>query len=662
MEMKSTGKRMQIRILHRGKCRPKWLVIPIERPVSTCSIRCSRPKIIPYIRSVPSFGHIHEGTITSNFKCRYCVGTTRSFISSLMITIAPASRSILFFMLILSITACSEPAATRERKADGGKFYGGVFNVNEAEELRGLFPLSLSQAASQRVAALMYEGLTGFDQADLSIIPVLATSWNIDPTSTIYTFEIRKGVRFHDDPCFPDGKGRELTAHDVVECFTAICRAAPGNQMSWLFRGRVKGADEYFEASATGRKMAGVEGIEAVGDHSVRITLTAPSTNFLQVLAHQGCWIYPKEAVEHYGKEVLWRPVGTGAFRLRSHRKGEALVMERHPSYWGADEHGNRLPFLDAIRYTFANDKNRELEQFEKGNLSMIYEVPVDRTAILTEGRKKFQVQSVPAYSVQFYGFNPKREPFNDVRVRKAFSMAIDKKLLVDSVLGGLAVPADHGVVAPGFADYPYATVIGNGHDPDRARKLLAEAGFPGGRGLPTIYLQVNSDGFGYIKIAGMVQSMLEKELGARVVASVLPVKQHFERIARGDVTFWREGWIVDHPDPENVLSLFHGKNVPADASEPSYLNSTRYKNEQFDSWFALAQRTTDHAKRMQLLANAEKQLMQDAAVLPLYHERSVRILQPYVRDLPINAMEYRDLRKVWFDPRARTDQAAPAI
>ena len=564
-------------------------------------------------------------------------------------------RSALPFLLLPAIMACSSTLQPRERAGDGGKYYGGVFNANEAEELRGLFPLSLTQAASHRIAAQMYEGLVTFDQADLSIRPALATHWETDPTNTIYTFHIRPDVRFHVDPCFKDGKGRELSAQDVVECFTRLCTADPMNQMSWLFRGRVLGAEEHYQATAQGRPSAGVKGIEALGDDRVRLTLTSVSPSFLQLLAHQGCWIYPRELVDHYGADARWQPVGTGAFRLRNFRRGEALVMERNHDYWGKDEFGNELPFLDAIRYTFAADKVRELEEFQKGNLTVMYELPVDRTDFLTEASALYQVQSIPQYSVQFYGFNSRRRPFDDVRIRRAVSLAVDRQLIVDSVLAGLAVPAARGVVASGFQDYPYDSLPPLRHDPEEARRLLAQAGHPGGKGLPTIFLQVNGDGFGYIKVAGLIQSMLEKELGARVVSSVLPVKQHFEKIERGEAAFWREGWIVDHPDPENVLALFHGRSVPQDTNEISYMNSTRYVNDSFDGWFTLAQGTADRERRMRMLANAEKQLMKDAMVLPLYHERSVRLLQPYVRDLPINAMEFRDLRTVWFDPKARS-------
>ncbi len=560
---------------------------------------------------------------------------------------------LLLVPILISAWSCAGTFKPRERQGEGGKYYGGVFNVNETEGLRSLFPLSITQASSARVASQIYEGLVGFDPKDLSIKPALATSWSVDASSRVFTFNIRRNVRFHDDPCFPEGSGRLLTAQDVAACFTRICTADPTNQMQWLFVGRINGAEEHYEATRKKLNSTGVKGIEVLDDYTLRISLAASSPTFLHVLAHQGCWIYPSEMVQHYENDILWHPVGTGPFKMKSYRRGESLILERNPNYWAADDLGNDLPFLDAIRYTFTSDKNRELDEFLKGNLSMVFEVPVGRTDVLKNSRE-FQVQSIPAFSVQYYGFNARQEPFKDIRIRRAFSLAIDRQLLADSILHGLAVPATRGMVPPGFKDYPYDLVPELRHDPDEARRSLASAGYPGGKGLPTVFLQVNNDGFGYVEVASMIQSMLERELGVRVVSSVLPMEQHFDKIERGAASFWRAGWIVDHPDPENILELFHGRSVPADTSAPSYLNNTRYKDQEFDTFFDLAHGTSDHKKRLELLAKAEKILMDDMIVMPVYHENSVRLLQPYVKDMPINAMELRDMRLVWFDPALR--------
>lgn len=598
----------------------------------------------------------HQGSVDDGLVQRLLAARLRLHLTGSEIR-ALEMRLIGYLCVCVLLFACSAPESSRERVGAGGKHYGGVFNANETEELWSLFPLNLTQAAAHRIAAQVYEGLVRFDQRDLSVIPSLAASWTVDPTGTEYTFKLRPGVRFHNDTCFANGEGREFTSADVVDAFTAVCTFSEQNQMFWLFQDRVLGANVHYAATAKGEPGPGVKGIKALDPLTVRITLAAPWPNFLQILAHQGCWIYPKELAAHHGDAAFWHPVGTGAFRLKAVTKGEFLVLEREPKYWGADELGNSYPFLDGIRYTFLKDKNTELEEFEKGNLSAVYELPVDRTGIITSGAAAFQVQTIPGLTVQFYGFNVRKPPFDDVRVRKAFSLAIDRQQIVDSVLNGLAVPANRGVVAPGFEDYPYADIPETTYDPEAARALLAAAGHPGGKGLGSVHLQVNSDGFGYVRVAGMVQSMLENTLGVQVVTSVLPAEQHRNNVESGRASFWREGWIVDHPDPENFLALFYGKNAPLDAATPSYLNTTRYRNARFDSLFVKALHTSERPERMKLLAGAEEQLMNDQVVVPLYHERSVRLLQPWVRDLPINGMEYRDLRSVWFDPAMRKGQ-----
>lgn len=561
---------------------------------------------------------------------------------------------VLACLTIACLSACQPQEKGRVREALNGKYYGGVLNVNESEELLGLFPLGLTQLASHRIGAQVFDGLVRFDQQELSVRPALAESWQVDPTGTVYTFKLREGVVFHDDPCFADGKGRPVEASDVLNCFVRLCTMGPENQMFWLFQDRVLGANAQMAASLHGEPLPGVKGLEAPDARTVRITLVNPWSGFLQVLAHHGCWIWPQEALDRYGENVAWHPVGTGAFRVRSFKRGEALILERNARYWARDEDGNQLPFLDAVRYTFLQDKGRELEEFEKGHLSVVIEPPVDDAAGLDRFRKAgFQVQSTPGFSVQYYAFNIRHAPFNDPLVRRAIGLAIDRDVLVDSVLGGQGIAAERGVVPPGLPGYPYDSIPRLVFDPDSARGLLAASVRTDRDGPPTLFLQLNNAGVGYIDVAGAVQGMLERNLGLRVVSSVLPTEQHFDRIERGDASFWREGWVADHPDPENFLALFYGKNAPLDDSSKASLNSTRYRNQVFDEHYAEALRLVDGPARMRELARAERQLMRDAVVLPLYHQRVIQLLQADVRGLAVNGLETIELAHAWLDPAA---------
>jgi len=553
--------------------------------------------------------------------------------------------------------SCAGNDSGHERAdALGGKHYGGVFNTNESEKIRSIFPLNLSQASAHRIASQIYQGLVRFNQTDLTVEPCLAERWEVDASATTYTFHLRKNVYFHRDPVFASEKERRFDAGAVLYCFQQVCTAGAENQMFWLFQDKVVGANVYYAATAEGKvPEQGVEGFEVVDEHTFKIRLTHPFPNFLQLLAHQGSWIWPARLREMHGDDLIGHAIGTGPFRLKASSPDEVFVLERDPDYWDRDENGNRLPFLDAVRCTLEPDKNKELDSFLAGQLSCMFEVPVDRIAVIGDsldktGASRFVVQTVPGIAVQFYGFNGTRPPFQDRRVRRAVALAIDRRFLVDSVLKGMAVEALHGIVAPGLAGYPYNLVSSHPFAPDSARRLLSEAGFPNAEGFPPLILQVSA-GFGYVEVAEAVQSMLERELGVATILSMLPADQHFERIEMGRAQIWREGWLADFPDPENFLALLYGKNAVADTALPTFLNTTRYRDPRYDSLFTLAQRTVDAAERARYLALAEQVAMMDVAITPLYHERSVRLLQTWVRDLPQNPMEYRDLSRVWFDP-----------
>jgi len=532
----------------------------------------------------------------------------------------------------------------------GNGIHGGVFNINENQVLRTLFPLAINLVSEQRVAAQIYEGLVGFNATDLSVVPALAESWELSADRTVYTFMLRRDVRFHDDPAFTNGEGRLLTAHDVVHCFTALCEKGIGDAAFWLFQDRVAGANEYH---ASGTRGGSVSGITALDERHVRITLTRPCPYFLQSLAGSGCWIWPQELLDHYAADLFRHAIGTGPFRMNVARPEEVVVLERNHQYWGKDAEGRRLPYLDAVRVTLVPDKEREINEFLKGNLSMISELSLLSIHALGDsvdpqtGERRFNTLSTPALAVQFYGFNASKPPFNDPLVRRAFAMALDRQELVDSVLHGLAVVARHGLVPPGLPEYPYDLVPGIPYDPERARTLLAEAGYPGGKGFPRIQLQVNNHGFGYRSVASRVQEMLGKELGVAITVSVVPPKAYYERIDRGEALFWREGWVADLPDPENFLALIHGKNAVSDTAQPSRLNTTRYANPQFDALFGLSLTRGSETERLRDLARAEALAMQDVPLIPLYHGRYIMLLSPRVQGMQINSMELLDLRKV---------------
>jgi peptide/nickel transport system substrate-binding protein len=566
------------------------------------------------------------------------------------------------WVLLLVLPSCKSPVTRNDelRPAKGERFYGGTFRYNEEEYFKSIYPLNVTEVTGHRIAEQIYEGLVEFNQQTLAVEPALANSWEVDATGTVYTFHLETNVFFHDDPCFPKGKGRRFTAADVKYCFDRLCYYNPAeNQGFWVFKDVVKGANEYHEATKNGIVPEnGVEGVQVLNDSTVVITLYQPYSVFLSRLGLIFCKIYPREAVDYYGGNLRAHAVGTGPFLPKIMKDNEVFFMTRNPHYWKKDTYGNNLPYLDHIKVTFVKEKRAELLSFRKGETDMVYRFPLDMIdEILLPGDQlqpvyqRFTLQKVASMSLQYYGFLHVHPIFRDKRVRQAFCYAIDRDRICTYTLRGSGFPAKYGMVPPGTGTYDPTLVKGYSYDPDKARQLLAEAGYLNGSGFPKITLQLNSGGGRNSQIAEAIQKMLTENLGISLDILSVPWPQHTEAVESAKTSFWRLGWIADYPDPENFLNLFHSKHVPEDISVKTYINSYRYKNKEFDRYLDEAMRVMDDSLRNRLYAKADQIAVDDAVVMPIFYDKDYRLLQPNVRNFPQNAMEYRNMREVYFVP-----------
>jgi peptide/nickel transport system substrate-binding protein len=570
-------------------------------------------------------------------------------------------------LLVILLQGCGGSAGNGSsdqpvlRKAENGDaFYGGTFKYNETEYIKTLYPLNITEVTGHRIITNVYEGLVSFVQEDLSIEPALAERWDISEDGMTYTFYLRQGVRFHDDPCFPGGTGREVTARDFKWCLDRAAYHDPANNQGYKFIvDIIAGAQEYFELTkGGGDDPNGVSGVKVIDDYTLQIELFEPNSIFLSRMCLPFAQVYPKEAVEMYGSDMRIKTVGTGPFKLKMLKEDQVIFLERNEDYWGKDDDGNQLPYFDNIKVTFIKEHKTQLEQFIKEELDMVYRLPsedrdqiVDVNDNLLGQYTKYQFQSTPSMALQYYGFLHADPVFSDKRVRQAFCYAVDRKKIADFTLKGSAAPAIYGMVPPGTGTYDATAVDGYDFNPERAQQLMAEAGYPKGEGFPRTTLQINSGGERNENVAEAVQKMLEDNLGINVEIVTVPWAQHTEAVENAKVKFWRLGWIADYPDPENFLNLFHGKWYEPDLSVESYINSFRYNNPDFDAAFDAALRTTDNAERNAFYAQADQVAIDDAVVLPIYYDKDDRLIQPDVRRLFANAMEYRNFKDVYFVP-----------
>jgi oligopeptide transport system substrate-binding protein len=532
--------------------------------------------------------------------------------------------------------------------------YGGFYHLNFQQIVRSLDPVLINDVPSQQVANQIYDRLVDYD-SNLTLIPELAERWEVSGNGLTYTYHLRKGVRFHDSPAFPGGKGREMKAADVKYCFDRILDANSGTLGDTYFRGKVKGAQEYFDATRAGKLTAGgVSGFRIVDDYSFAIDLIKPFAPFKHYPAFVFCCIYPPEAIEYFGAEFSSHPVGTGPFIVDRWDRDVALVLRRNPSYWQSDDAGHRLPYLDSIRFSSIRDGGAELAAFTSGSLEESNNIPfellpnvVSSEGQLTPEYAQFVLSTLTPVATNYYGMLTTRGVFRDVRVRKAFNYAIDRKKVVREVLKGEAVVQQfQSFVPPSIPGY--TSIGGYDYNLDSARALMAAAGYPGGKGFPAITLQLNEGGGRNQRVAEGIQEMLASGLGIEVKLQMLHWAQHLALVEDGKTMFWRSAWIADYPDAENFLQLLYGKMVPKEGGAST--NTTRYRNHRFDNVFEEALRTQDDEKRNQLYAQAEEIALRDAPVLPLFYYIDYRLLQPYVRGYSAHSPDRRELKWVWFE------------
>lgn len=531
--------------------------------------------------------------------------------------------------------------------AKGGVRYGGEFRFMSSEKVSNLFPLKTTDVYANRVASQIFEGLLKIDVSSTEVVPSIAKSFEISDDSKVFTFELRDDVYFQDDACFEGGKGRKVTAADFKYTLEFACSKDPLNNLSWLLKGKVKGAEAYFNGESEE-----VTGITVVDPTTLKVELAAPFSGFQKVLTHTGLGVFPKEAIEKYGEDIGQHPVGTGPFKLKS-LEDDKIILKRNDNYWDTDDFGNELPFLDQITMTYSKDKTDELLSFRAEEIDLVLDIPVEEVenvlGSLREAQAgenvKHKVDSKSSMSISYYGFAHESEVFSKKEVRQAFNMAVDREAIIETWLEGEGWAAKDGFV-PKMKGYPSSTINGHKYNPEKAKELLAKAGYPNGKGLPAVDLYVNGlEGSGVHKLAKAVAFSIKQNLDVTINVNLCSIGERDEAVRNGDAIFWRSGWVADYPDPENFLNLFYGGNVNTDDVT---VNPFKYNNPEFDKLFEEANAETDDEKRMELLAQCDQMIIDDAVVMPLITDDFVTMVNLKVRKFTTNEMEQLDFSRIF--------------
>lgn len=532
------------------------------------------------------------------------------------------------YLTILLVLACALSSCYNSEQGQGN-----VFNYNEMTGIASIDPAFAKNQSVMWAVHQLYNTLVEVDSA-LNIVPSLAKSWDISEDKKTYTFYLRSDVIFHDDACFPNKKGRRMTAGDVEYSFKRIIDKETASPGAWIFNNKVDSVD----------------GFKAIDDTTFQLKLLMPYRPVLGILSMQYCSVVPNEAVKKYGTNFRSHAVGTGPFQFVAWEEGQAMVMKKNPNYFEVDEAGKRLPYLDGIKISFYDSKATEFLLFRQKKLDFINDIDASfKDEVLTKNgtlRKdwagKIQLQTHPYLNIEYFGILVdtandlvKNSPLRMRKIRQAINYGFDRQKMVLYLRNSLGIPAQSGFVPSGLPSFDSIKVKGYSYDPELARKLIKEAGFTS-QNLPSLKLQTIAI---YSEIASYVAKQLE-EIGFKIQVDIVQKATLLGLTSDSKTSFFRGSWIADYPDAENYLSVFYSKN-------PAPPNYTRYNNPEFDSVFEKAIAETNDSLRYELYRKADQLMIEDAPVVPLWYDVVVHLVQPNVKGFPANALNLLELRNV---------------
>lgn len=498
-----------------------------------------------------------------------------------------------------------------------------VFRYNQPNAVTSLDPAFARNQSNIWAIDHIYNTLIQLDDS-LHVRPCIAYSWTIDTTGTIYRFVIRKDVSFHDDKCFSGGKGRLLTADDVVFSLKRIIDTVVASPGSWIFNGRVDESAPF----------------KAINDSTVEIRLNKPFMPFLQLLSMQYCCVVPKEAVEHYGKAFREHPVGTGPFQLVRWVEGQTMILKKNPFYFEYFD-GKRLPFVDIVRISFIGDKKTAFLQLLEGNLdfmsgfdpSMASEIFASDGTLRSRYSDKIRCYQSPYLNTEYLGINlewPEENPLLNKKFRQALNYSIDRKGMLETIRRGIGTPAVSSFPPSGLPSYHPNDVKGYDFDLPKARQLLKESGYSDLpiEKRPVLSLYTAKE---YSDYCLYIVKQWE-QLGVRCKVELAESATVREMMRNGKVLFFRGSWLADYPDAENYLTVFYGKN-------PAPPNYTHFHNDRYDQLYQAALLCQDEKTRFELYHKMENILIEESPVIFLYYDAITNFTSKNIYDYQPNSL-----------------------
>jgi len=454
----------------------------------------------------------------------------------------------------------------------------------------------------------VFEGLVQWSEKN-EVVPNIAERWDISADGTVYTFHLKPNVLFHKP------FQRPVTAHDFVYTLTRSLLPATKSPTAMSYLNDIVGAKDVADG-----KTATLAGVKALDDHTLQITIVGRKPYFLGKLTYPTAYVVCREAVEKNGGRIDEKSmVGSGPFALAQFRPGYSILLAANPVY-----HGGK-PILAGLERPILPDSNSRQTRYESGGTDITDVQRADLSRLRNDPVLRTQIREFARANVWYLALNQLAfPPFKDRRVRQAFAHAIDKDAVIRLALKDTADRAN-GIIPPGVPGHDPA-YRGLTYDPAKARRLLAEAGYPDGRGFPPLTITFRQ-GYKYVEDAVIaMRSDLKRNLGIECDVQQVEWAQFLTQRTNGTMPCYHLRWSADYLDPQNFLSLM----LRTGAIE----NAIGYSNPEFDRLCDAADAEPDPAKRLQLYSRAERIAVEDAPWVPLYHLRDVELHKPYVKGI----------------------------
>ena len=525
-------------------------------------------------------------------------------------------------LMSLILAGCS----SEEKKSISSKELK-ILKITVGAEPEDIDPHVVTGVPEHHIIAALTEGLVAEDPVDLHPVPGVAEKWEVSEDGKVYTFQIRENAKW--------SNGDTLTANDFAESFKRILTPALASKYAYMLF-VMKGAEDY----STGKlKDFSKVGVKAINDRTLQINLNAPTPYFLSLLNHYTWFPVHIATVKKYNgltkRGSGWtKPenfVSNGPFTLKSWKLGRKLVVEKSSTYWDS-----KSTKLDEIHFFSIELETTQENAFRAGQLHNIYNLHIDKVATYKKEHAD-ELRIKPHLASYFYRFNVNKKPCDDVRIRKALTMAIDRESLVKNVTKGEQM-ASTFFTPPGVAGYTARARFKE--DVGEAQKLLAEAGYPNGEGFPSLELLYNTTE-GHRIIAEAIQQMWKKNLNINITLQNQEWKVYLDRQREMDYQISRAGWTGDYPDPNTFLDMW---------TSWSQQNQTGWADPKYDALIRKAAITKDPNARLEVFQEAEEILMDQLPIIPIYIYTRVYALHPAVKNWHANVLDHHPWKHIDLD------------